>query len=73
MPRYHIDLFYSDDDGGWVANIPDLRYCSAFGDTPRQALAEVLIAQELWLESVAADGLPFPEPRYRSAVSQPPA
>lgn len=48
--RYHINIFYSEEDDCYVADIPDLRYCSAFGDTPEEALHEVLIAQRLWLE-----------------------
>ena len=29
MSRYHINVFYSDEDRAWVADIPDLQYCSA--------------------------------------------
>jgi predicted RNase H-like HicB family nuclease len=68
--RYHIDIFWSDEDDCFVANLPDLQYCSAFGDTPQEALAELLIAKELWLESCVASGFPLPEARYRS-VSHP--
>ena len=50
MYYYHINIFFSDEDGGYIADIPDLKNCSAFGDTPQQALEEVLIAQRLWLE-----------------------
>lgn len=64
---YHINLFYSDEDECWVADIPDLRYCSAFGDTPQEALAEVLVAKELWLD-VARERGDVPLPRYRPAV-----
>ena len=60
-PKYHINLFWSEADGGWVADVPDLRSCSAFGDSPAEALAEVAKA----MEAVAReDGLPIPEPRY---------
>ncbi len=40
MGDYHIDIFYSEEDGGYIADIPDLESCSGFGDTPA-ALAEV--------------------------------
>lgn len=63
--RYLINIFYSEEDGCFVADIPDLRYCSAFGDTPEEALREVLIAKRLWLESARAHGDPVPEPHYR--------
>lgn len=65
--RYHINLFWSDEDGAWVADVPDLRSCSAFGETPAEALAEVEQAMEAWLIVAREDGLPIPEPRYRPA------
>jgi predicted RNase H-like HicB family nuclease len=36
-PRYHINVFWSDEDSCWIADVPDLRYCSAHGDTPEEA------------------------------------
>jgi len=65
MKDYHINLFWSDDDGSYVADIPDLFPCAAFGDTPEQALAEVLVAKEAWLETAREHGLPIPAPTYR--------
>jgi predicted RNase H-like HicB family nuclease len=44
MKDYHINIFYSDDDEGYIADIPDLKHCSAFGETPEEALQEVLLA-----------------------------
>ena len=64
-PRYHINLFWSEADSAWVADVPDLRSCSAFGDTPAEALAEVEKAMEAWLAVAREDGLPIPEARYR--------
>lgn len=68
MREYHINLFWSEEDGSWVADIPDLEYCSAFGRTPAEALEEVLQAKEAWLESARQHGDPIPEPRYRPAI-----
>ena len=68
MNRYHINLFWSDDDACWVADVPDLKSCSAFGDTPAEALNEVQKAIEAWLEVAREDRLPIPEPRYRPAI-----
>ena len=70
MSRYHINVFYSEEDRTWVADIPDLQYCSAFGATPEQAVAEVEKARELWLEVAREQGRDIPAPTYRSAVSQ---
>ena len=41
MSDYHINIFFSEEDGGYIADIPDLQACSAFGETAEQALAEV--------------------------------
>jgi len=66
MSDYHINIFWSDEDGCYVADVPDLRFCSAFGDTPEQALSEVERAKAAWLEAARAAGKPVPEPRYRA-------
>lgn len=65
MSDYHINVFYSEEDGSYVADIPDLRFCSAFGDTPQEALEEVLKAKEAWLAAAREKGDPIPPPRYR--------
>ena len=41
MKDYHINIFYSQEDDGYIADIPDLHYCSAFGRTPSEALTEL--------------------------------
>jgi len=68
MKDYHINIFWSDEDGCYVADIPDLRFCSAFGQTPEEALAEVKVAKEAFLESLKDAGEPVPEPHYKSPV-----
>lgn len=61
--NYPIVIFWSDADEAFVADVPDLQYCSASGETPEEAVREVLIARELWLESARAHGTPLPDPR----------
>ena len=39
--KYHINIFWSDEDDCYVAAIPDLRFCSAFGDSPEAALTDL--------------------------------
>lgn len=70
MSDYHINIFASDEDGGYIADIPDLAHCSAFGATPEEALAQVLVARAAWLEAAEAEGKPIPSPRYRPAIYQ---
>jgi len=64
-------VFYSEEDGAYVADIPDSHACSAFGDTAEEALAEVLRAKEAWLATAKETGRPIPQPHYRAAPSSP--
>jgi len=70
VKNYHINIFYSEEDGGSIADIPDLEACSAFGHTPEEALRQVKIAESVWLEAARAEGNPIPEPRYRPVIYQ---
>ena len=70
MIDYHINIFYSEDDNGYIADIPDLQYCSAFGETPIAALTEALKAKDAWLASARENGIVIPEPIYRPAIYQ---
>jgi predicted RNase H-like HicB family nuclease len=70
MRDYHINIFYSEDDNGYIADIPDLEVCSAFGDTPGEALQEVQKAKLLWLETAKAEGKQVPVPKYRPVIYQ---
>jgi predicted RNase H-like HicB family nuclease len=70
MKDYHINIFYSEEDSGYIADIPDLRNCSAFGKSPKEALVEVEKAKQAWLETAREAGKPVPEPRYRPAIYQ---
>jgi len=65
MHRYTIIVFWSEDDAAWIADVPDLKSCSAFGSSPEEAVAEVRVAMDAWLEAARDAGLPLPEPSYR--------
>ena len=62
QPKYHIDIFWSDEDGGYIANVPDLEYCSAFGETYEEALREVLVAMALHLDTLKELERSIPQP-----------
>ncbi|GAB4386016.1 MAG: hypothetical protein Kow00121_51770 [Elainellaceae cyanobacterium] len=70
MKDYHINVFYSEEDEGYIADIPDLKFCSAFGETPEAAVREVEIAKAAWLEAAKAAGKPVPVPTYRPVIYQ---
>ena len=69
MKDYHINIFYSSEDEGYIAAIPDLEYCSAFGESSEEALGEALIAKQAWIEAATSEGRPVP-PRYRPVIYQ---
>ena len=68
MKDYHINIFYSEADDGYIADIPDLNACSAFGNTPAEALAQVEVAKTAWLDAARAEGKPIPKPKYRPII-----
>ena len=70
MRDYHINIFYSEEDAGYIADLPDLEFCSAFGDSPQEALAELEVAKQAWLETARELGRPIPAPRYRPFIYQ---
>ena len=61
--RYHINLFWSDEEQAWVADVPDLEPCTTFGSTRSEALSK---AEELI--DLRANGDPIPEPRCQPAI-----
>jgi predicted RNase H-like HicB family nuclease len=69
LNAYHINVFYSDEDRGYIADIPDLESCSAFGLSPEEAVVAVGEAKEAWLAAARESGRPIPRPRYRPAIS----
>ncbi len=70
MKDYHINLFFSEEDGGYIADMPDLAHCSAFGATPEAAPRELKKAKRAWLMAAKAEGKSIPLPRYRPVIYQ---
>jgi predicted RNase H-like HicB family nuclease len=60
--RYPAQVFYSDDDEGFIAIATDLPGCSAFGETQEEAVAELRDAIEAWQIAALKAGNPIPEP-----------
>ncbi len=68
--KFHINIFYREEVGSYIADIPDLDACSAFGATPEDALREVERAKAVWIEAAKEAGRPIPPPRYRPIIYQ---
>jgi predicted RNase H-like HicB family nuclease len=66
---YAIEIFYSEEDEGFIAVVPELPGCSAFGETQERALKEVKIAMKLWLETAKEIGREIPVPQKRSLMA----
>ena len=62
MYKYAIEIFYSEEDEGYIAIVPELAGCSAFGETEKKALKEIMTAIELWLEIAEKEGREIPQP-----------
>ena len=72
MKDYHINIFFSDEDRGYIADVPDLEHCSAFGKTPAEALKELERAKRLWLKVARQLRRKIPPPQYRPFIYQGP-
>ena len=66
---YAIEIFYSEEDEGFIAIVPELPGCSAFGETEERALKEVKIAMQLWLEAARDISRAIPVPQKRSLLA----
>jgi predicted RNase H-like HicB family nuclease len=69
-PMYAIEIFYSEEDNGYIAVVPELPGCSAFGKNEEEALMEVKIAMSLWLETAKQIGREIPHPQKRSIMAE---
>ncbi len=75
MSGYHINVFYSEEDGGYFVDIPDLKACSAFGSSAERALAEVRegegsLARRRTRRGKAVSGAPLPACDLRAIGSR---
>jgi predicted RNase H-like HicB family nuclease len=66
--KYAIVVPFSDEDGGYIATVPELPGCSAFGDTEEDAIREVKIAVSLWISAAMKVGRKAPEPRAARSI-----
>lgn len=68
--RYPIEIFYSEEDEGYIAVVPDLPGCTAFGEDEEQALTEIKIAISLWVETAKGEGRAIPEPSGQDILAK---
>ncbi len=63
MHKFEIIIYWSNDGGVFVAEVPELPGCAAHGDTQETALQHVNEAIDLWLETAREFGDSIPEPK----------
>ena len=63
--KYEVILYWSDEDGAFIAEVPELAGCAADGATRQEALSNVEIVIAEWVETARELGRPIPEPKGR--------
>jgi predicted RNase H-like HicB family nuclease len=63
--KYELIIYWSDEDGAFIAEVPELPGCAADGKTPQEALENVQAIAREWIETARELGRPIPEPRGR--------
>ena len=69
MSKYAIEIFYSEEDEGYIAVVPELPGCSAFGESEESALEEIKLAMDLWLKTAKAEGRKIPKPQGKDLLN----
>jgi predicted RNase H-like HicB family nuclease len=65
MIRYEVIIYWSDEDEAFIAEVPELPGCAADGATYQEALANVEVIIQEWIETAQEMGRLIPEPKGR--------
>ena len=65
MIRYEIIVYWSDEDQGFVAEVPELPGCAADGATYQEAISSAEVVIREWIETATELGRPIPQPKGR--------
>lgn len=63
--KYELIIYWSDDDGCFVVEVPELPGCMADGDSYEEAVANAQQVVAEWIETAKELGRPVPEPKGR--------
>ncbi|MEB3357210.1 MAG: type II toxin-antitoxin system HicB family antitoxin [Synechococcales bacterium] len=63
--QYEIILYWSDEDQAFIAEVPELPGCAADGQTYQDALQNVEVVMQEWVETAKELGRPIPQPKGR--------
>jgi predicted RNase H-like HicB family nuclease len=65
MIRYEVIIYWSEEDQAFIAEVPELSGCMADGQNYQEALANVEVIIQEWIETAKELGRPIPEPKGR--------
>ncbi|MEG4577651.1 type II toxin-antitoxin system HicB family antitoxin [Microcoleus sp. N3A4] len=65
MLRYEISLYWSQEDQTFIAEVPELPGCAADGETYQEALQNIEIIMQEWIETAQELGRYIPQPKAR--------
>lgn len=63
--KYEIIIYWSKEDDSFVVEVPELPGCMADGKTYQEAVSNVEVIIQEWLDTARDVGRPIPEPRGR--------
>ncbi|MBU0518675.1 type II toxin-antitoxin system HicB family antitoxin [bacterium] len=65
MTKYEVIIYWSEDDQAFIAEVPELPGCIADGKSKEEALANVEVIIQEWLETAKQQGRKIPKPKGR--------
>jgi predicted RNase H-like HicB family nuclease len=65
MPKHEVIIYWSEEDQAFIADVPELPGCAADGKTYREALANVEVVIQEWIDTAKELGRPVPAPKGR--------
>jgi len=65
MLKYEIIIYWSEEDQAFIAEAPELAGCAADGATHQEALVNLEVVIQEWIETAKELGRPIPEPKGR--------
>ena len=65
MPKYEVIIYWSEEDQAFIAEVPELPGCAADGKSYREALANVEVVIQEWIETAEEIGRAVPIPKGR--------
>ncbi|AFY55645.1 hypothetical protein Riv7116_3172 [Rivularia sp. PCC 7116] len=61
--HYKIILYYSQEDESFIAEVPELPGCAADGESYQEALQNVEVVMQEWIETAQQLGRNIPQPK----------